>query len=53
MKLETQKRDSESHQVLETKVKKMCSDISDEVKGVCSDVSVNTLRDNLLAYTES
>ena len=25
-------------------MKKMCSDISDEVKGVCSDVSLNTCR---------
>ena len=26
-------------------MKKMCSDISDEIKGVCSDVSVNTCGD--------
>lgn len=30
----------------------MCSDISDEVKGVCSDVSVNTSRDGCSADEE-
>ena len=28
-------------------MKKMCSDISDEIKGVCSDVSVNTCGDGM------
>lgn len=34
-------------------MKKMCSDISDEVKGVCSDVSVNTCGDGCSADEES
>ena len=34
-------------------MKKMCSDISDEVKGVCSDVSLNTCGDLCVATTKN
>ena len=34
-------------------MKKMCSDISDEVKGVCSDVSLYTYRNSLPSVEKS